>query len=292
MPKPPTRPPVKAVANIFDASNIVPALGRFMMFYGPPGEGKTSLAGQFEKPLFVTTSGEQGIHYLKKAGVVSTDIPVVTLDPPYDESEIVVGSPHPGWQRAIDILDLFIQEDHDRKTLVFDTTSGLDVLCMQTCAAVHFDGDMASRTQDSWNHYANGPRKAATAFWQSQFINRCVQAQAKGYTVILLAHSVTKTVNNLEGPDYEMYMPQLSNQIWSATSKDLTDLVFMGTRPSFVTDKQTKKKKVTGQEKFFGVESSTSYVAKNWHDVRGEFTAGESAAATYKVFSDSMKVGK
>lgn len=259
------------------------------MFYGPPGEGKTSLAAQFDAPLFVITSGEQGIYHLKKSGVASKDIPVVQLDPLYPEDSIPVGQGHPGWEKAIETLQVFCKGQHDRKTIVYDTTSGLEALCFQHCASKQFGGDMESRTQDTWNHYANGPRKAASAYWQAEFLNLCLECKMKGYNVILLAHSTSKTVTNLDGPDYEIYQPQLTNKVWDYTSKDLSDCMFLGKRMQFITDQKTKKRSVVGQERFIGVESSTWYVAKNWENRHDEIEAGSSPAESYTNLMSAMK---
>lgn len=38
-----------------------PTPGKFLLFYGDPGVGKTTVAAHAPKPLFVTTSSEKGI---------------------------------------------------------------------------------------------------------------------------------------------------------------------------------------------------------------------------------------
>lgn len=260
--------------------------GKFLMFFSEPGGGKTSLAAQFPDCLFVITSNEQGIHQLKERNVVSTETPVIQLDPLYNEDEIPVGKGHPGWIKAVDIATRFATEDHPYKTLIFDTTSGLEGLCLQHCASMQFNGDMKSRTQDSWNHYSNGPRKAAQTYWESQFLNRCVEATTKGLNVILLAHSTIKTVENPNGPDFEIVQPHLCNPVWSYTSKALQGIFFLGKRRRFQTDKAGKVT-VSGLTRFIGVETSTWYTAKNWFNLHDEIEAGESPAESYKNF---MKV--
>lgn len=289
MPKAPPRPSAPAVSNPFaTATSELPTLGRFVMIYAPPGGGKTSLAAQFPSPLFVITSGETGIHYLKKRGVADTNIPVITLDAPWDESNIPAGTPHPGWVKLIDTLGEFLNSDHQYQTLVLDTTSGADILCLQTCGSLDFGGDMVSRSQDSWNHYANGPRTAARTYWQSQLINLCTRIRDKGKNVILLAHEAQKPKTNFEGSDYEMVVPQLTNQLWQSTHKDLTDLLYMFDRPVLTLDKATKKPKITGKNRFIGVSNSTFYNAKNWHDVRGEFQVGETASDVWNAVKENL----
>jgi peptidoglycan hydrolase-like protein with peptidoglycan-binding domain len=300
-PRPPKRnsPPKKtttakkgpAVKSPFVGAESAPKenLGRFILIYGPPGEGKTSLAGQFEKPLFFTTYGEQGIHYLKKAGVVPADIPVIDLPAPWDESNIPSKKNHPGYDLLLSNLDIFVNGDHDRKTCVIDTLSGADTLALQTCASQQFGGDMASRSQEAWNHYANGPRKTAKAFW-SRITEYGIAAAKAGKTVILLAHTATRPVVNLDGSDYDHHRPSTENSIWMETHKDLTDIVYLGRHLTFTTDPATKKKKVNSNSRFFGVENSTYYVAKNWINARGEVSCGKDAAETYAKLADKLKL--
>jgi len=45
-----------------------------MVLYGSPGNGKTSLASQFPKPLFVTDGRDGGYADLVRAGQVSSEI--------------------------------------------------------------------------------------------------------------------------------------------------------------------------------------------------------------------------
>jgi len=252
------------------------------MFYGNPGEGKTSLAAQFPAPLFVITSGEQGIYHLKKGGVVPADVPVLQLDPLYDEDQIPAGEGHTGWMKLISTLDIFASGKHDRKTLVIDTCSGLEPLCLQHCASIHFAGDMKSRDRGSWNDYHSGPRKAATAYWQAQFINTCLRAKMAGLDIIVLAHSTSREQKNLEGTDFEMTIPQLSKGFWELIQKDLSDVMFLGRHVNQMIDPKTKDKLVTSIDRFVGVCQSTWYTAKNWENRRDEIEAGNSPQETYK----------
>lgn len=262
--------------------------GKFLMFFSEPGGGKTSLAAQFPESLFVITSNEQGIRQLQERGIVNPKLPVIDLDPLYNEDEIPVGKGHPGWIKAVSIASMFAEGNHPYKTIVYDTTSGLEGLCLQHCASIQFNSDMQSRTQDSWNHYANGPRKAAQTYWESQFLNKCVEATTKGLNVILLAHSAIKTVENPNGPDYEIIQPQLNNSTWSYTSKALQGVFFLGKKRTFTTDPKTKKISVSGLSRFIGVETSTWYTAKNWYNLHDEIPAGESPAQSYANFTKAV----
>ena len=290
MPPRPPKPPATVTAvldNPFGASTDIPDVGSFMMIYAPPGEGKTSLAGQFDKPLFVITSGEQGIYHLKKSGVVSSDIPVVQLDPLYDEDNIPANTGHPGYFRLIEVLNTFVNGSHDRKTLVIDTASGLIALLMQHCASVHYDGDMKSRDRGSWNDYYAGPRKTATTYLQSSVIRLCLEAKMKGLNVVLLAHCKSKDQTNYEGKNYEMMQPEMDNTFWTVLQKDLSDILFLGKHHNVRIDEKTKDVRVSSVTRFVGVTSSEWYFAKNWENRREEIEAGSTPQET---FSNMRKV--
>ena len=107
--KPPAQRPVHTASqNPFeDMIEERVAHGRFIMFYGPPGMGKTTLAAKFPKCAFVTTSGEQGIYLYKEKGLVSKDMPIVQLDPLFPHDQIPAGTGHPGYLRCKLALERF-----------------------------------------------------------------------------------------------------------------------------------------------------------------------------------------
>jgi len=264
-----------------DSSTAIPDEGKFIMIYSPPGEGKTTLASQFPSPMFIITHGETGIHAAKRKGVADKDIPVIELPALYAQSEIPVGKGHPGWDMCVSNTERFAKGGHSFRTLVIDTTSGLEALCFQHCASLQFEGDMQSRAQDCWNHYANGPRKAAESYWQGEFLTACINAVGKGYNVVLLGHSALRLQANPNGPDYNVFSPELQNKIFIYTNKVLHHMWFMGRYQEFQTEKGTRKRTVVNSERFIGVQTETWYQAKNWDNIQDPIICGASAAETY-----------
>jgi hypothetical protein len=300
--KPPSQKPVPSAANqlknlpsikagicsLFD--DMIEercAHGRFLMLYGPPGMGKTTLAAKFPKCAFITTSGEQGIYLYKEKGLVSKDMPIVQLDPLFPHDQIPAGTGHPGYQRCLLALERFRDKDHDFKTMVIDSVSGLQDLCYQHCASMLFNGDMDSK---EFTAYFAGYTKAAEAFWSSEILKTILEIVAKGLNVVLLAHSTFKPVQNANGPDYDQYRPELDKGFLKYVSKDLHGMFFMGQEIMVSIDQKTKKKTTMGDRRFIGMAPTTYYLAKSWCTPEGvtEIDCGDSADATYKKLAEVL----
>lgn len=275
------RPTIVASDNPFDDMiEERPKHGRFLMLYGPPGLGKTTLAAQFPKPMFITTSGEQGIYLYKERGMVSKDMPIVQLDPLFAHGDIPTSGGHPGYLRCKLALERFRDKTHNFETAVIDSASGLQDLCYQHCASMLFGGDMDSK---EFTAYYAGYSKAAEAFWSSEILAIILEIVAKGKNVILIAHSTFKTINNANGPDYEQFRPELDKGFLKYVSKDLHGMFFMGNEVMVTIDQKTKKKNAVGDRRFIGMAPMTYYMAKSWctPDDVTEIDCGSSAAETY-----------
>lgn len=271
------------------ASEDIPEQGKFILMYGEPGEGKTTLAAQFPAPIFIITHGETGIDSAKKVGVADKSIPVVRLPELYKNGEIPDGAGHPGYELCIETLNAMAAGGHDRRTIVIDTLSGLEKINEQHCASIEFKGDMQGRAQDEWNAWAAGPRRAES-YWLSEFIPACLSCIEAGYNVVLLAHCKTVTIKNPNGPDYQKYQPDLADRIFNSTAKSLQYILFLGKQPEFETDKATKKRTVRANDKFVGITNETWYNAKNWDNIQDPIFCGTSAKETYHNLSQMIPI--
>lgn len=271
---------MKSIQNPFsNSSTDIPNEGKFILIYGPPGEGKTTFAAQFPNPIFVITHGETGIHHAKRLKLCDTNIPVIELPALYDKIPKNIG--HPAWDMVISTLETFTSKNHDRKTLIIDTLSGLESICFQHCASLDFDGDMKSRQQDCWNHYANGPRKSAEVYWQNEFLNACIKSIRKGLNIVLIGHSSLRLQTNPAGTDYQIYNIELSNKILNYTNKVLHHIWFMGRQQEFTVEQGTKKRKIKAETRFIGMMSDIWYTAKNWDNIQDPIECGNSAKESY-----------
>lgn len=287
-PTPAARPTITAGASPFDdLMDHRTSHGKFLMLYSEAGEGKTTLAAQFPNPAFIVTSGEQGIYLYKERSVVSRDIPVIPLEPLFQHCDIPAGKGHPGWMKCISMLQRFRDNEHPYKTLVIDSTSGLQDLCFQHCASMLFDGDMDGK---EFCDFYRGYSKAAEVFWSGEFLPLCLDIVAKGLNVVLIAHSTFKPVSNPTGSDFDQYRPALYKTIYEYTKKDLHGIFFIGREINVTIDQKTKKKQTLGDRRFIGLSPNTYYTAKTWCTPEGvnELDCGDSAAASWKVLKQAL----
>lgn len=285
---PPATPRMRAGENPFDdLIDESPTHGRFILLYSEAGEGKTTLAAQFPAPLFIASSGEQGVHIHKQRGAIPPSVQVIDLDPLYDQNSIPRGIGHPGWKKLMSAMTRFRDSKHQYKTLVIDSTSGLQDICFQHCASVLFNGDMTSK---DFNDFQRGYTKAAEVFWSGIFMPLCLEIVAKGLNIVLISHSTTKTVANPVGPDYDQYQPQLTKGIFNYTKKDVHAIVYLGRTVSVLNDEKTKKRKAVGDRRFIGVAPNTYYIAKSWCGESEELDCGTSPSETYKVLQGVLGI--
>jgi hypothetical protein len=289
-PRPRRRPPAKpsakpAAKRTVAATDLFSDLcedsgvhGKFLMFYSEAGEGKTTLAGQFPAPLFITTAGEQGASIYKQTGKLQAGTPVIKLDALFAHSEIPSESGHPGWIKCMETLRRFLTGKHNYKTVVIDSTSGLQDLCFQHGASMLYEGKMDT--------------KSAECYWSGVFLPLCLQIVAAGYNVILIAHSTLRDVTNPTGPDFEQYRPALMKTVWEYTKKDLHGIFYLGREVNVQIDAKTKKKKTMGDRRFIGFQPSTYYIAKSWvtDSETEELDAGSNERETYKSLAKLLGI--
>lgn len=290
-PQPPQRPSITASANPFDdLLDTRTSHGKFLMLYSEAGMGKTTLAAQFPAPMFIVTSGEQGIFLYKERGLVSKDIPVVQLEPLYSHDSIPADTGHPGFVKCLETCRRFRDMKHDRKTLVIDSVSGLQDLCHQHCASKLFNGNIDGNGKDEFLSYYKGYIKSAEAFWSSELLTVLLEIVAKGYNVILLAHNMFKQVDNVGGPEVSQYRPELDKEIWKYTKKDLHGVFFLGQELLVSVDSKTKKKSTVGDRRFIGISPSAHYVAKSWCTPEGvkELDCGDTPQETWAILKEAL----
>lgn len=292
-PRPPTKstPPAKP-----KPAPVEPDIGTFILAYSQPGYGKTTLAAEFPKPIFITTHDEQGIRVLQKSKVVDPSIPVVMLDPLWSGQVYRKLIDHPAWVRLISTLDDIIRTGgvevrgkhyNDRRTIVVDTISALQSVCWQHTISLEYDGN-GSATSEFYS-FQKGYEIAAVRFWQEDFLNRCLALVEKGYNVVLLCHATATTVPNATGPDYQEWRPTLqsakaASNILALTTRCVHNILFLYNSQEFGKADESKKKSrsiVKDFHRMVGCTTSTWFMAKNWLGLREDIPAGDSPAETF-----------
>lgn len=295
-PKPVKKKPVKKVAKKaamartpFEEADEA-SQGSFVIVYGPPGIGKTSLCAHSPSPAFLITDDDTGIIKLKQMGAVPSDIFVMKPVPAsYSNEEIPSGTGSEGWEYAIEMVEMFAEEDHPYKTLVLDSGSGLQTHSFQHCASMLFGGDINSDANDGFMSFYKGYTKSAEAYWKGELLRAVNKVKAAGRNVILICHSDTKEFRNPAGADFMKVIPDLYKHNWKFTAKMAEAIIYLGHSPDTETDKK-KQTKATDAGRFIGVVDEGWFEAKNWHNHQDRIEFGETPEESWANLNQVLQL--
>jgi len=159
------------------------------------GWGKTSLAAQFPKPIFIQTRGETGLETLIDAG----RLPETPHFP-----EIM------SWPDLRQTVRLLGGGGHAHKTLVVDTLNGAQNLCFEDVCRRQFSND-----RDKFVSFGRGPAVAAEE-WRA-FLQELDEVRQKQKMIIFcLVHTKVTKFKNPEGSDFDRYQPELDGSVAKA----------------------------------------------------------------------------
>lgn len=153
-----------------------------LLFYGPEGVGKTSLAADAPSPLFFDIEG----------GSENLDL---ARYPFRDEEGGHIPRSYAEVTAAID--DLIANPGHGYETLVFDTIDALESLVHRHVCEVN------GKSSIEEFGFGKGYQVALDEF--RRFLAMLDAVRAKGMQVVMLGHSIVKTFKNPEGEDYDRY---------------------------------------------------------------------------------------
>ena len=201
--------------------------------YGPHGVGKTTLAAQAPKPIFIQT--EDGLGRLESAA-----FPLAT-----------------SMNDVLEALNTLYSEAHDFQTVVLDSADWLDNLIQSQVKADH-DEKARSYGKD-------------TLLWAEQWLLILSWLNAlrrdRGMNVILIAHAEIKRFDPPDSESYERYQPKIPAKS-SAAIKEWADAVLFANFKTFVKSEainaqKTVKKAVSGGERLLHTGEKPAYLAKN-----------------------------
>jgi AAA domain len=152
------------------------------LFYGPEGVGKSSLAADAPKPLFLDVEG--GADNIDVARYVFRDEEGGHVPRSYAD---VISA----------IEDLIANPGHGYETLVIDTIDALEALVHRHVC------DVGGKTSIEEFGFGKGYQVALDEF--RVFLRLLDSLRAKGVQVVMLGHSIVKTFKNPEGEDFDRY---------------------------------------------------------------------------------------
>lgn len=217
-----------------------------VVLYGPEGIGKSSLAAQFPRPVFIDTEGS------------TTELDVQRLPAPTS------------WQMINQQVQWVKQQGPSRfGTLVIDTIDWAEMQCNESVCAQHNKKGIEDFG------YGKGYIYSAEEF--GRFLNLLSDVIDTGINVVLTAHS---QIVKFEQPDemgaYDRYQLKLGQKTGSRTAalvKEWADMVLFINYKTFsvATDDKGKKHKGQGGARTIYSTHHPAWDAKNRHGLPDEF---------------------
>mgnify|MGYP003145964773 CR=1 FL=1 len=227
-----------------------------MVFYAPPGLGKTSLGAAIPNRVFLVDDQELGIETLKASKRVDPTTPVF---PPASD-----------WSSVLQMLTQLAEGDHAFKALVIDTLGGMERLCHQYVCQTHFNGDWGEK---GFASYARG-YEVALPEWRL-LLNAFDKVRACGISVVCLTHAVVRAHKNPLGEDFDRFVPDVHGKTWNLTHR-WADMVLFGNYYVEVDTSGSRSKGRGGHDREMHTEWSAAFEAKNRHGLPAEISMGTS----------------
>lgn len=259
-----------------DVSRSVKQRPSAMIFYGPPGIGKTSLAASIKDVVFLIDRQEDGINRLKEAGIVPPEIGVL----PAAEK----------WTDALEMLEQLRTGEHSFRALAVDAMGGFESLCHEEVCRRDYGDQMNER---GFLSYARGYETALTD-WRA-FINALDRLRdERQMSVMLLGHAKVAPFKNPEGPDYDRYCVDVHHKTWSLTHKWADLVIFANYEVAFSKgdDAKQKAKAKGGKTRCMYTEYGAAFDAKNRHNLPEEIDMGNSGREAYSNLVAAIKAGR
>ena len=209
---------------------------------GFAGSGKSSLAGLFNKPIFIQAENATSVFETMpdtQQPAFFQQLPATNAKKNIKTSDVL-----------LEQLRELITQDHDFKTVVIDTITALNTLFEQE--VIEFDANGASNIGEAAGGYNKG--YLVIAGIHAKIRSACEHLRKRGITVVFLAHTgIVKMKNRPESGEYVAYsldMHEKSRAIYVSSS----DVVAYLKARDFVLGNEENKK---GQTTKYGRVSNT-----------------------------------
>lgn len=160
--------------------------GKYILIYGAPKIGKTTLANSFEKNLLLAF--EPGYNALNNAYVV----------------------PVTKWSEFKKVLKQLEQPAVKEKfhTITIDTAD----LCWDACEKYICASNMDEKTGETPKALGDIPWGKGYDLCKKEFDNALRQIAMLGYGLVIISHETTRTIKTESGEEYQKIMPTLADR--------------------------------------------------------------------------------
>jgi hypothetical protein len=202
--------------------------------FGGHGIGKSTIASQFPKPIFISTED----------GLASIDVVSFPRAETVDD--------------VAQNIRTLIKEDHDFKTVVLDSVDWL--------VEPLITGDIESKHEAKELAYGKGQMMIAEAF-RELLSGFDVLRKKRDMNVVLIAHSSIVRYEDPRSEPYDRYQPKLPNRCNALLQEWVDVLAFAGFRiivkKSDVGFNNSVTRGITTGERLLHMIENPAYVAKN-----------------------------
>lgn len=207
---------------------------------GSAGSGKTSLAATFPKPILIRTQGE----------ALPRDLQKEQMPDSMPELNAAV--------EVWDILKALLNDEHDYKTLIIDSVTGLEQLFAQEVLA---SDPKARGINQALGGYGAGPAAVMASHMR---VRKAVEflRKRRGMHTIFVAHADIGRIDPPDSDGYNQYTLRLPGKSM-APYVDNTDLVGFLKQGSVLRGEDGNKKAISTGERVLVTYLTPASVAKN-----------------------------
>ena len=235
-----------------------------MFIMGPPGIGKSTLAGNIPGIVVQPFGREDTWSLLKQAGAVPADLPVLPRATK--------------WLDLMMNLNALASEEHAYKGVAIDTATCAESLCHEHVTDSQFGGSW-----DSFMAYHKGYEIAANSDWVD-LLDKLDACRDRGMSVVLLGHTRVAPFKNPEGEDYDRFQPDLHKKTAAALTRWADAVLFA----NYYTEVEDGKGK-GGKSRVLYTEYSPAFAAKNRLGLPPVLDMGSNGTEAWSILVGAIK---